>query len=717
MKILFTALIFGLTTLGFSQTKLTGHVVDEKGESVPGANVFLLNTYDGTSTGIDGKFEFSTSETGKQTLIIKFVGYKEFQQVVDLTQKSFSITATLQEEVNELNAVIITAGAFAASDESRRTIFKAIDIATTAGATADIAGALNTLPGTQKVGESGRLFVRGGEGYEAKTFIDGIVVSNAYSPSAPNTPSRGRFLPFMFKGTSFSTGGYSAEYGQALSSALVLDSRDKSEATRTDIGLMSVGGDVAHTQAWKRGSIAGKIQYTDIRPYFELINQEIDWITPPVALEGSTAFRQEVGNDGMVKFFGNFSHSNFSLYNHDIVDYDNKQLYDLTNDYYYLNGFYKQSLNDTWSVRGGVSYNYNQNDTFLDKDNFIETVCGLHVKSVLEGSLSDQVEIRTGGEIFRQGYAMENTPAEGIASSINFDEVLVAGFAETDVLASNAFVIRGGARFEYSNLLSKASVDPRLSLAYKTGEKGQVSLAYGKFRQSTKNEWLRVNTALQSEKADHYILNYQLITKNRTFRVETYYKQYNDLVKFRNGDATDLTNNGSGYAKGVEFFWRDNRSIKNVDYWLSYSYLDTERDYMNTPYAVTPSYASAHNFSIVYKHFVRVLNTQFGATYSFTSGRPYNDPNMDVFNAGKTKSYQDLSANISYLPTSQIIIHLSCTNILGRDNIFGYEYASAPNANGVYASRAIRQPAPRFLFLGIFITLSKEKSINQLPTL
>jgi hypothetical protein len=55
--------------------------------------------------------------------------------------------------------------------------------------------------------------------------------------------------------------------------------------------------------------------------------------------------------------------------------------------------------------------------------------------------------------------------------------------------------------------------------------------------------------------------------------------------------------------------------------------------------------------------------------------------------------------------------------VLGFDNVFGYEFSNTPDGNGVYASRAIRQPAPRFLFLGIFITLSKEKSINQLPTL
>ena len=717
MKATLSILFIFSATICFAQTKVSGRVTDENGEGIPGANVSIKDSYDGASTNVEGKFEFTTTEAGTKVLVITFVGYKNFEKEIVLNGSEVKIETSLKETINELQAVTITAGSFGASDESRRTIFRAVDIATTAGATADIAGALNTLPGTQKVGESGRLFVRGGEGNEARTFIDGMVVMDAYSPSAPNTPSRGRFLPFMFKGTSFSTGGYSAEYGQALSSALVLDSKDKSEVTRTDLGLLSVGGDVTHTQVWDRGSVAGKIQYTNIRPYFGMINQEIDWKDAPVSLEGSSAFRQQIGKDGMFKFFGTFSNSNFSLYNHDIADESITQLYELTNDYYYLNGFYKQSLSDKWSVRGGLSYTFNRNDSYVDKDQITETSKGIHAKTVFEGSLSDHVEVRAGAEVLRKEYIQSIDPESSSLIKKDFSEVITSGFAEADIYASNKFVTRAGARFEYNSLLDKAAVDPRISLAYKTGELGQVSFAYGKFRQSPKDEWLRVNNTLESEKADHYILNYQLITNNRTFRIETYYKKYNDLVKFKNGDATDLTNNGNGFAKGLEIFWRDNRSIKNVDYWVSYSYLNTERDYLNTPSSVTPSFASAHNFSMVYKHFVTKLKTQFGATYSYTSGRPYNDPNMDKFNAGKTKSYQDLSVNISYLPTSQIIVYISCTNLIGRDNIFGYEFADTPDVNGVYASRAVRQPAPRFLFIGVFLTLSKEKSINQLPTL
>jgi hypothetical protein len=694
-----------------AQTVISGNVYDERGEAIPGANVFLVDTYDGTTTNVAGEFQFTTTETGKHILNIKFVGFKEFQRELILNGSPITLSVRLKEVINQLDAVTITAGAFAASDENRRTIFRAVDIATTAGATADIAGALNTLPGTQKVGESGRLFVRGGDGNEAKTFIDGMLVLDAYGPAAPNTPSRGRFLPFMFKGTSFSTGGYSAEYGQALSSALVLDSKDEEAASRTDIGILSVGGDAAHTQSWNGGSAAGKIQYTNIRPYFGLINQEIDWRTPPASIEGSGAFRQHTGKTGMIKVYGNVNHSSFSLYNHSIDKPITKTLFNLENNYQYLNGFYKSSINDRWSMRAGVSYTNLRNDLKLGDVTIDERSRGIHSKVVLEGNVSDRIELKSGLEIIDHDY---QTEVDTSTIALGFHEIITAAFAETDLYASNKFVTRLGGRFEYNSLNQESSVDPRVSLAYKFGKQGQVSLAYGTFRQSPKNEWLRINNSLKPERADHYILNYQLVENKRTFRIETYYKQYHNLVKF---DENTLTNKGNGYAKGVELFWRDNRSIRNVDYWISYSFLDTKRDYLNTPYSVVPSFASKHNFSVVYKHFISDLKTQVGFTYSYTSGRPYNNPNQERFNNSKTKSYQNLSVNISYLPTSQLILYVSCTNVLGRDNIFGYGFGNTLNGDGVYPGRAIRQPAPRFLFVGIFITLSKEKSMNQLPSL
>lgn len=715
--ILLLIFLFPSSWNAWAQTQITGSISDEKGGPIPGVNISIAGTYDGTSTSVDGTFDFESTESGDQILLISFVGFTSHQQKVQLSGKPVHLEVVLREVVNQLDAVVISAGSFTAGEEKRRTILKAIDIATTAGATADIAGALNTLPGTQKVGESGRLFVRGGDGSETKTFIDGMLVANAYSPSAPNTPSRGRFLPFMFKGTSFSTGGYSAEYGQALSSALVLDSKDKAALNQTDLGLLSVGGDIAHTQVWDHASLTGKIQYTNIRPYIGLINQEIDWITPPASIEGSTAFRQELGEHGIVKFFGNFNHSDFKLNNHDILAPSQKQSFDFENNYGYGNASFLQALNARWSIRGGLSYNYNENNILLDGRPIDEIEKGTHSKLVFENTVSEAVELKFGIEHLQSDYEASRLDSLSLKQTITFNTPITVGFAEAEIYASKNLVARTGVRTEYNGSIEKVNIEPRISVAYKPFRHGQFSMAYGQFHQTPENQFLIVNQKLEEEKADHYILNYQVINDQRTFRTELYYKKYSNLIKFINGNSGQLANTGSGYARGFELFWRDSKSVRNLDYWISYSYLDTERDYLDFPTASTPSFASTHNFSLVGKKFIPEIKTQLGVTYSYSSARTYHNPNSEHFNSGRTPTYQDLSMNLSYLPKPFLIIHLSVTNILGRDNIFGYEFSNTTDANGIYASRAIRQPARRFLFLGVFLTISKNKSINQLPNL
>src|SRR3546814_17667863 len=110
-----------------------------------------------------------------------------------------------------------------ASDEKRGAELSALDIVSTAGAGGDITGAFRTLPGTQQVGESSGLFVRGGTGKETQQFIDCMIVSNPYYSDVPKLAHRNRFNHFLFKGTVFNSGGNSALHGKGLSGALILE--------------------------------------------------------------------------------------------------------------------------------------------------------------------------------------------------------------------------------------------------------------------------------------------------------------------------------------------------------------------------------------------------------------------------------------------------------------------------------------------------------------
>ncbi len=719
MKLLYLILLFLL--LGFivnGQTWIKGQVTDLKGEPIPGANIYIKDAYDGATSDLNGDFYFKTTKSEEVvTLAASFIGYKDLEKQVQLTSDTVNVSFELKETIHELKAVVISAGAFEASDEKKAVVLKALDIATTAGATADIAGALNTLPGTQRVGEDGQLYVRGGTATETRTFIDGLLVQEPYSSTVPDVPARNRFSPFLFKGTLFSTGGYSAEYGQALSSALVLNTQDLAPQTVTGISLMSVGLGLAHTELWEDASLSVSGNYTNLEPYIGFVPQNIDWEKPFEGVGGQVIYRKKTSKSGIFKFMASGSENSMKMQYRDVEDLRRKNSLTLNNSNYYLNTSFREVLNKKWSFFAGAAYTYNLDklDERFSLDTEDQSIQGRFKWIFIP---SDRFSLRFGGEYLYSNFDEHYTANTQEQFHTGLHENYGAAFSEADIYLSNNFVARVGGRLEYSNLLDQWNLAPRLSLAYKVAEESQFSLAYGHFYQTPENDLLRYHQDLSFERADHMVLNFQHTKENRIFRIESYYKKYKNLVKFDPEQPWLNNNNGNGYARGIDVFFRDRRSIRNGDYWISYSFLDTERDFRDFPESATPSFASAHNASLVYKHWIPRWNTQIGITYSIASGRPFNDPTVSGFNTGRTKAYQDLSMNVSYLTNlfgQFTILHASVSNLPGFDNTFGYRFSPAPNQQGEYTKMAIKQPAPRFIFVGLFVSIGQRYQRGKNP--
>jgi len=72
MKSIFTVITLFIMTTIFSQNSISGKVVDQKGNPIAGANIFIEGTYDGTSSAENGEFSFTTTTSGKQTLVVSF---------------------------------------------------------------------------------------------------------------------------------------------------------------------------------------------------------------------------------------------------------------------------------------------------------------------------------------------------------------------------------------------------------------------------------------------------------------------------------------------------------------------------------------------------------------------------------------------------------------------------------------------------------------------
>ncbi|MGV8992463.1 MAG: TonB-dependent receptor [Flavobacterium sp.] len=719
MKTTITLLILFISTAIFSQNTISGKVVDAKGQPISGANIFIEGTYDGTSSNDTGDFSFETTTQGNQTLVVSFMLSETSNTVIDVANFR-NKTIKMRDNFNALDAVVITAGMLEAGDKARVSVLKPLDIVTTAGSAGNIIAALQTLPGTQNVGEDGRLFVRGGEANETQTFVDGIRVSQPYGASTQNLPTRGRFSPFLFSGIAFSTGGYSAEYGEALSSILLLNTKDEELQNKTEIALMTVGLGVGHTQVWKKSSLSVNTSYLNLAPYQLAIKQNLDWNRPFQSLSGEAVYRYNFAN-GIFKLYAAFDGSKFDLNQQDI-DYLEKIRVDLNNTNLYVNSSYKGVFGNGWQITTGLSYGYSKNKIKLALDDVANDENAAHLKLKLRKSFSSKVKLSFGADYFTTNFAEAFNKFEGTSAENGYNSNIAAIYAETDVFFSKNFAAKVGMRSSYSSLLDETTFSPRISLAYKLSKNSQLSMAYGDFSQTPNAAYIKYSKFhnFESEKASHYILNYSFSKDSKNFRAEAYYKDYRNLVKYNTASVhynSDFDNSGSGYAKGLDLFWRDGNTIKNLEYWISYSFIDTKREYQNFPVLATPDFVADHTLSVVTKYWIPDWRSQIGFANTFSSGRPYNNPNELQFMNGRTKTYNNLSFNWAYLLSQQKILYFSVSNILGTKNVYGYDYAKNPDSVGVYNRQAVVPTADRFFFVGFFWTISSDKKDNQLKNL
>ncbi len=715
MKIFFTSFLLIFSSVLSAQTIISGTVRAKNGGTLPGANVYLKGTYDGASTDADGRFSFRTQKTGQFTISVEFLGYESHSEPLTLNGKDIKLALELMETFSKLDAVTITAGTFEASDKKQANTISSLDMITTAGAAGDVFGALQTLPGTTTNGESGRLFVKGGDSDESQTYIDGALVHTPYNSTAPNTATRGRFNPFMFKGTIFSTGGYSAEYGQALSSVLLLNTNDMPVQDQFDLSLLTIGPEIAGTKLWKTGAVTATLGYSNLQPYMNLVPQNFEWKKAPESAAAAISIRQKTGKTGMLKIYSSFDNGRFTLGQFDL-DQDTMVDYGLRNGNFFVNTSYRTTIGENLIFSTSASFTNDRDKVNFDGNHFDKSLKGFHLKQTASREITEKITLRGGVEWFSRSLEQTfRTPADTFVNS--YDINTMAAFTEAELYASKNFVTRVGARLEHNDYLNRSSLAPRLTAAWKLDETSQFSIAYGWFFQNPSDDYLIYTDKLNYERADHYTFSYQSSRNERTLRAEIYYKDYRNLTKQGQGEfylPETYNNSGSGFASGLDIFWRDKKSIRNGDYWISYSYLDTKRDYKDYPEEAIPGFASKHNLAVVYKHWFDKIRSYAGVNYKYSSPRVYNNPNSPEFNGEKTIAYHTLDVSWSFLFKPNIIFYGAVTNLPGFKQEFGRRYSETPDDSGIYRSTAIVPGSGRFYILACFITFTKKGTENQL---
>lgn len=266
--------------------------------------------------------------------------------------------STLKKEPRMLEEVQVSAGSFEASDRAKGASLTPIDAVTVAGSNNNLSQALRALPGVQQIGEREGLFVRGGTGEETKQFMDGILIKHPNYPSVPGLPQYARVDPFLFKGILFSTGGYSALYGQAMSSALILESIDIPEATEASFSLFpaNVGAGFQRRADDGNSGYGLNLAYSNHRLY--IVPQESDYFAGPSYLQGDAHFRVRTGDRGLVKIYTNWNGSEVGLTRPDLTQESGHTSYSVRGRNTFNNASVIRYFGNNWKMDVSAGYSF-----------------------------------------------------------------------------------------------------------------------------------------------------------------------------------------------------------------------------------------------------------------------------------------------------------------------------------------------------------------------
>jgi len=717
----------------FAQIKpafIAGLIIDETGKALAYANIQIIGTTFGDASNARGDFSFSTSLTGVQKIRATMIGFEPAEKTVRLSSGDTTrVLFTLQETLITLQEATVTASAFTSGDEGKGVTLRSMEVVTTPGAAADIFLVVKTFPGLAMIDEGSGLFVRGGDVTETVTILDQATVAHPYKYESPTGGVFGTISPFLVKGTFFSSGGFSARYGNALSGVLAMESQDMPEQSEVNLNLglaaASLGVNLKTPHLGVRFS--GNRGYTDVM--FRLNGRRDEFTLTPRGEDANLSLIYPYSQTGRIKFFNFLAGDRIGVH----VDLPSlSTIYKGEERNHLHNLQWSEVFARHWLVKSSLSLNRFERKSELGNLNFSTEDDTYKWRTDVEASLSPRWNLRFGGEIEEtvnryDGKVPQGEVLDPNASTYTLAEKYSArrfgGYGEVETQLSRRWLAGAGIRADHHNLASQTTIDPRLSLRYEISTSSNVRASWGYYHQFPQPYEFNLssgNPYLQSQRAEHFILGYELTTQ---VRIEGYHKRYDNLVL--KDEARHLANHGNGEASGLDVFVKYGRFLKTRAHgWASYSFLHSRRllardlagKYL---YEKAPSdFDVTHNLTIVAKLQI-TAPLSFGCTYRYATGRPITpivdaikDPAYNFYtpiegrvNAERLPSFQRLDANLSfYYPYGRnnfAVFYLSVANVLNRENILGYEYSADYQSRTPRATNYLR-----FIYFGITTTIA-----------
>ena len=216
--------------------KVSGIVVDtELGEPVVGATVRVLGTNIATLTDMDGEYFIINIPSGKYDISVSSVGFEtvtklEVRVLVDLTTPVDFKLAEKTIEIGNKVEVFADNPIIQKDLTASKVIFTADRLAQLPNIVS-IQSVLTNYPGVV-IGRDEDLHVRGGRSGQVSYYFDGFSIIDPFVSN-----SGIRIMPNALEELSLTSGGYTAEYGEALSGVVSAVTREGSSKYKGTVKL------------------------------------------------------------------------------------------------------------------------------------------------------------------------------------------------------------------------------------------------------------------------------------------------------------------------------------------------------------------------------------------------------------------------------------------------------------------------------------------------
>jgi hypothetical protein len=664
---------------------IQGQVIDELTEEpIIGANVIIEGTNRGAATDIDGNFFIDRVEVGTYGIRVDYIGYASriISDVVVKSSRPAVVTIKLTETVLELEAAVVVAEYFTKSPDTPAStqVQSSEEIRRLPGGFEDVVRAISILPGVaQADGGRNDLIVRGGAPSENLYIIDNIEVPNINhfgTQGASGGPQSFVNLDFVEE-TSFSTGGFTAKYGDRLSSVLDISLREGLSdqlASKTTISASQFGFNL-------EGGLPqdGNFLFSARRSYLDFLFKAAGFGFVPEYWDFLTKATFDLNQTDQISILGIAALNNVKWFNDtqeqindnsQILGSDQQQLVAGIN-YRHLmsSGLFTTNLSQV-----NVDYNFSQRDALLQPIfSNISHDRQTALKSDLTWRVNKGIRLSTGAKLSRVDFysdlVLNQNDVPGIGTLNVAQEYAKVGWKSGAYAQLSQRFFRfgytAGLRADHSSFLDAAPVvSPRLSMNYQLTGDVSLSASTGRYYQYPSTIWLvsnESNRQLDPIQADQLVLGLEYLWRQDTkITLETYAKQYSkypvSLIRpylvmvntgagfggstegFASFGVDPLSSEGTGWARGMELFVQKKMSEVPCYGTISMSYnqsMFTALDGIERPGSFDQTWIMNLGGGYVFNE-----KWEFSTKFRYATGRPYTP--LDETGMQITSAYNSL---------------------------------------------------------------------------